>query len=129
MWIIDQIKKHYAKKAIAKRMPRILKKNFGKHKRYTKKQIDKAITSVGIDCRYAGYAYAMYMSRAEFNKIKHESSDYDAFRFEIGNSYFGGNSDFTIHDAIDNSSHSSGIFGGSDGFDSGGDCSGGDSDQ
>ncbi len=128
MWIIDRIKKHYAKKAVARKLPRILKKKYGRHKRYSKEQIDTACFIVGIECAYTDYAYAMYTSRPVFNKIRQEDTDYDTLRNEIADSYFEGNSGFTIHDALDGASHDGGFFGGSDSIDSGGTDSGGDSD-
>ncbi|MFW6241813.1 MAG: DUF6559 family protein [Thermodesulfobacteriota bacterium] len=75
MWIVDLIKRRKAKKAIARKCPRILKKKYGKHKRYNKKQIDSVCSVAKIDSAYMHYAYDIFMPKSEFMKIQQENFD------------------------------------------------------
>ena len=128
MWPIDRIKRHFAKKTIARRLPGVLKKNYGRHKRYTKKQIDSACGVFGVEGIYFHYAYAMYMSRSKFDELCGDQWHYDALRNEIAVSYFHGDSSFTFHDALDAASFGDGFAGDSGVSDADGDDSGMDSE-
>ena len=94
MWIIDWIKKCNAKKNIARKLPRILKKNYGRHKQYTKAQIDRACSSAKIPVAYNQYAHAMYMSRERFRENCGDEATYDSLRSEMAESFYDGNTGF-----------------------------------
>lgn len=58
----------------------------------------------GFDNSFIEYAYAMFMSRADFGGLKHKNGDledYDTLREEIAKSFFSGNTAFTIHDLLE----------------------------
>lgn len=61
MGIIDRIKKHYVIKAYVKKLPRVLKKKYGKHKLYSEKQVKSAIRWSGLNESYIDYGLAMYI--------------------------------------------------------------------
>lgn len=107
MKMIEFFQKWRAIKSYVKVLPPILKKKYGKHKRYTERQVRKAVMETGLNQKYMDFALAMYISRQEFENLKKErevSCDYDEARQEIAEDFFGGSIDFTIHDALDGSS-------------------------
>ena len=109
----------------------LLKTRYGRHKRYTEKQVRSAVEEAGLNRKYMDYALAMYMSRHDFEALKQRtalSSDYDSTRREIAHSRFEGRSSFTIHDALDAANTSSGFFSGGGFHDAGGDHGDYDSD-
>jgi hypothetical protein len=63
-----------------------------------------SIQQAGFDSSFIEYAYAMFMSRAEFEGIKHKNKDfedYDTLRKKLAKSFFGGNTSFSIHDVLE----------------------------
>ena len=127
MKIIEKLHKRRALNSYVKVLPVLLKKKYGKHKRYTEKQVRKAAELAGLNEKYLNYALAMYVSRGEFealNKVRGLSCEYEEIRQEVANRFFGGDTKFTIHDAVDAARTFSDSFGG------GGDFNGGfDSDS
>ena len=132
MGLINRIKKHYAVKSYVLKLPGILKKNYGKHKKYNESQVRKAIQKANLNCDYIAYAMAMYISKNEFESLLKKNTlngDYDVLRHEVADSFFDGKANFTIHDVLDASTQGDGMSGGLDGFDGGSmDASDGDSD-
>lgn len=132
MKILEHFKKQRALKTYVKVLPPLLKKRYGKHKRYTEGQVRKTAEAAGLNNKYIDFAYAMYMSRREFETFTSDqglSCSYEECRKTIADDYFHGNASFTIHDALDSANTSSGFFGSGSGTDVGG-CSdhGGDAD-
>lgn len=122
MKLLNRIKKYFAIKSYSKKLPPILKKRYGKHKHYSKPQIKSSIEYCGLSEDYTDYAYAMHMSRKKYNEmreIKNDSDDFDLLRKEIADSCFDGNSNFTIHDALDFAAKSGSIFSTESNFDNG----------
>jgi hypothetical protein len=102
--LFNWIKKRAATKSYARQLPLLLKKRYGKHKRYSEEEIRTSIQLGSFDNSFIQYAYAMFMSRTEFEGLKYkdkELEDYDALREEIAKSFFSGNKSFTIHDALE----------------------------
>jgi Family of unknown function (DUF6559) len=101
--LINWIKKRATIKSYVKQLPLFLKKRYGKHKRYSEEEIRTSIQLGGFDNSFVEYAYAIFMSRNEFGGLKHKNKDledYDTLRKEIANSFFSGDTSFTIHDVL-----------------------------
>jgi hypothetical protein len=137
-WLIKYIESSRKRRAIrsyARRLPRLLAKDYGHSERYTPQQVRRTIERSGMNMDFSCYGIAMFSGREDFNQF-HQSSgencDYDIMRGEIAATHFNGNSDFTIADMSnafhDSGSHMSdgGHHGG--GGDSGGSDSGGGGD-
>ena len=98
------IKKRTALKSYARQLPLFLKQKYGRHKRYSEQEIRTSIQQAGFDNSFIEYAYAMFMSRAEFEGLKHKNKnlqDYDTLRKKLAKSFFGGNTSFSIHDVLE----------------------------
>lgn len=106
-----------------------VKKLYGKNQHYTKAKVDKAIRETRCSTSDACYAYAIFVSSGEFDRIHRvngEHCDYDTMRQEICNICFKGESSFSATELVDNAYSESGFFsgfGGDAGF-SGGDAGG-----
>ena len=101
--LINWFKKRATLKSYVKQLPLLLKKRFGKHKKYSEEEIRTSIQMAGFDNSFIEYAYAIFMSRNEFGGLKlkdKDFEDYDKLREEIAKSFFSGNTSFTIHDML-----------------------------
>ena len=122
MDFIRNIGKKRAIKSYIKKLPSLLRKDYGRPKAYTPMQVRRSVERGGLSVAYACYGIAMFSSRHDFDQYHKEigeTCDYDAMRCEIGNSYFNGNANFSVTEVTTTSSD----FGG--GIDVGG-YSGGD---
>jgi hypothetical protein len=102
--LINWIKKRTTLKSYVKQLPLFLKQKYGKHKRYSEEEIRTSIQLSDFDNSYIEYAYAMFMSRTEFEGLKHKNKDledYDTLRKRIAKSFFSGNTSFSIHDVLE----------------------------
>lgn len=101
--MFNWIKKRTTLKSYARQLPLFLKKRCGRHKRYSAEEIRTSIQTAGFDKSFIEYAYAIFMSRAEFGGLKQKNQDfedYDTLRKKIAKSFFSGNTSFTIHDVL-----------------------------
>ena len=120
-------------KRFANKLPRELRRLYGKYEFYTKGQVDRAVKNRfrvgsfgGVAVTDVCYAYAMFCSPEEFERIHDETGEicnYESMREEISETCFSGSSGFSVGDL---STYSSGAFSGdgSSGFsgsDGGGD--------
>jgi hypothetical protein len=120
MRIVEKFRKRRAIKAFVRVLSPLLKKRYGKHKRYTEGQVKKTVEAARLDQRYIDYACAMYMNRRTFEEmtnLKGITLDYDEVRQEVADDHFNGNAGFTIHDTLDAARTSHGFFGGDSAFD------------
>jgi hypothetical protein len=102
--LFNWIKKRTTIKSYARQLPLFLKQKYGKHKRYSEEEIKTSIQLAGFDNSFIEYAYAMFMSRTEFEGLKHKNNDlgdYDTLREKIAKSFFSGNTSFSIHDVLE----------------------------
>ena len=102
--MLNWIKKRTTLKSYARQLPLFLKKRYGKHKRYSAEEVRRSIQKAGFDNSFIEYAYAIFMSRTEFEGLKQKNQDiedYDTLRKKIAKSFFSGNTFFTIHDVLE----------------------------
>lgn len=120
----------------ARKLPDELKALYGQQNHYSKAQVDRALTRKGFRKQDTTaststsdycYAYAMYCSHDEFDRIHAEAGehcDYGTMRTDISQTCFSSTDDFTFRDvetyAADSSSDSGSWW------DGGGDSGGGD---
>ncbi len=115
MKLWERFAKRRAIRSYVQVLPRLLKKRYGRHKKYTREQVQKTVAQAGLNREYIYYAIAMYATRKEFETLQKDAAnplDYGEARKEIADSHFDGNEGFTIQDALDASAASSGFFGG-----------------
>jgi hypothetical protein len=120
-------RKRRAIRCYARRLPRLLAKDYGYSKTYTPQQIRKTIERSGMNTDYSCYGVAMFSGREDFNEYHREIDeyyDYDAMRRHVAEWYFDGNADFTISD-ISAAFYDDGADGGLGGDSGSGDGGGG----
>ncbi len=132
-------------KKFAKKLPLVLQEMYGNQKYYTQAQVDSAIKRKKLDWNttsiaYYCYAYAMYCSRDEFNRIHDEAGEkcnYQEMRQDVCDTFSFSSNDFPFSSLlIEASLPRLGIFGSdlgggnnfSDGTDGGGSDGGGGGD-
>jgi len=112
-------------KKYVKKLPHDLKENYAYQKYYSKEQVDaslkrkRLVGGGGVAVTDNCYAYAMFCSPEEFNKIHEgtgEECDYEGMRSEISDTMFNSAPDFCFSTLLVESSNSeSGSFIGSGG--------------
>jgi hypothetical protein len=129
MFFIDYFRSLAKRRAIrsyARRLPRLLAKDYGHSKSYTPQQVRRTIERYRLNSNYSCYGVAMFSDRDDFTAFHQQigqSCDYDVMQGEIADLHFQGNSDFTTTD-VSACSDAGGGHGG-DGHSSGGDGGGG----
>ena len=104
---LRSLRKRRAIRNYARRLPRLLARDYGFSRSYSARQVRRTIEHSGLDAGFSCYGVAMFSDRDEFNQFHHEigeTCDYDAMRAEIADSHFQGNADFTISDVFASSS-------------------------
>lgn len=107
----------------------LLRKDYGKAKKYKPKQVARTIERAGLNTAYACYAICMFSKKSDFNQYHDEADeicDYDSMRSLVAQNHFNGYCDFSMHDITSVSASYGGNFG-ADGL-SGGDGSIGNGD-
>jgi hypothetical protein len=102
MGLWERFRARRAIKAYARRLPRLLHKDYGGSDAYTPAQVQRTIERYGLDRRHYSYAFAMFCNRENFDEFRTQFSPsvgYDEIREEIAFQYFVGASfamsDFT----------------------------------
>ena len=121
-------------KQYARKLPAELTALYGKQPYYSKGQVDRALTRQRLNRSNNGtisdncYAYAMYCSPQEFQRIHDEAGEschYDTLRTEIAETCFSSTSDFSFTDVDAFATESSSSADSSSGDSGGGDGGGG----
>jgi hypothetical protein len=120
-------------KQYARKLPAELTVLYGQQPYYSKVQVDRALTRQRLNRNASGisdncYAYAMYCSPQEFQRIHDEAGEncnYDTMRAEITETCFSGADDFSFTDVDSYATESSSDSGDSGSGDSGGGDGGG----
>ena len=120
MGLFERFKARRAIKAYARRLPRLLQKDYGGSDAYTPAQVRKTIERHGLDSTHYSYAIAMFSDRDDFDQFHSqfsESVSYDEIRSEIAHHHFGGDVTFSMSDMSSDSfgadgAHHAGDFGG-----------------
>ena len=81
-------------------LPPLLKKSYGRHRRYTKEQVDAAIRRGRLDDGFAHFAYAVYCPRGlSPEDMSHACTD--DLRHELAGQFFHGDTQFNATDFED----------------------------
>jgi hypothetical protein len=125
MAILVKLRKRWAIRGYARKLPRMLRQDYGFSRSYTPLQINRTIERNRLNVEHASYAVAMFSDEESFARYQpgvDAPREYEAMRTEIADTYFEGNIDFTVRDITD-------TFGGGahDGGGHGHDGGGGDS--
>ncbi|BFM51276.1 DUF6559 family protein [Marinomonas sp. THO17] len=110
-----------------KKLPSLLEKDYGKAKYYTPMEIRSTIVSNNLCVEDLRFAIAIFSNQKNFESYHQEigeNCDYESMRKEIGDTFFNGNSQFSVLDFSYVSFDFGGDFDGGAGF-SGGDFDGG----
>jgi len=87
----------------ARRLPKLLAKDYGASQTYTPAQVRSTIERHGLDPEYSCYGIAMFTTRESFESfhaLNGEQCNYDDMRSEIAADHFGGNIDFSSGDVL-----------------------------
>ncbi len=101
---IRSFAKRRAIRSYARRLPRVLAKNYGFSKTYTPQQVRKTVERLKLNAKHSDYAVAMFSDRDDFNHYQRETGTdykYDSMRVEVADWYFAGDVDFTVSDILD----------------------------
>jgi hypothetical protein len=127
------MRKRRAIRGYVRKLPRMLRADYGFSHNYTPHQVRATIDRNGLNQYYSCYAISMFSDRTDFAQY-HESTgetcDYDMMRAEVATSHFHGDVSFTVSDimhAIPDPVHDAGggWHGGADGHGGQGDSGGG----
>jgi hypothetical protein len=102
--MFEKIRKYFALKSCINKLGPLLAKRYGKSKTYTPGQVETTSGVIGIDNKYLFYGYAMYCGQDMFYeqaKEANEEFDFEALRLEVGDKFFGGDSNFSTNDNHD----------------------------
>lgn len=101
MNFLGGLRKRRAIRAYARKLPRMLRADYGFARTYTPHQIKATIERNGLDRDHAAYAVAMFSGPDGFVPFDADSSEhynYEAMRTEVAFFLFDGNSAFNITD-------------------------------
>ncbi len=101
--MFERIKKYVALKSYINKLGPLLKARYGKLKSYTPKQIKKTISIYGINDYYIGYAYAMFIEKQSLYQNPKEIEgefDFKSLKQEVGDKFFGGDTNFTANEML-----------------------------
>jgi len=93
MIMLERWRRRRAIGAYVRRLPRLLRRDYGASAWYTPAQVMRTIERHGLNRVYAPHAAAMFSERAAFflhYRDSNESYDYDRLRIDIDMSWFGG---------------------------------------
>ena len=120
---LDNWRRGRAIKSYARRLPRLLVKDYGGSEAYTPAQICASIRRHRLSPGFESYAVAMFSDRERFERFRIERSEprnYDEMRGQVALTYFGGDSDFAAMDFLADSGFAEGGASGQETGDVGG---------
>ena len=97
MGLFSTFRKNRAIKTYLRKLPFLLKKDYGNSKEYTPMQVKRTAERYGLGTIYICYGIAMFSGRTPFDVYHQEtgeSCDFDVMRTELGDNYFDGNANF-----------------------------------
>jgi len=98
-------------KDYARRLPRLLVKDYGGSNAYNPAQIRASIRRHGLNPHFEGYAVAMFSDRERFEQFRAgqaEMRDYDEMRGQAALAHFGADSDFNALNFLSDSGFAEG---------------------
>ncbi len=112
MNFVAALRKRWAIRSYVRKLPRLLRRDYGAAPRYTPAQIRKTIERYDLNQDYSCYAISMFSDRTGFDFYHQsigESCDYDSMRAEVASAHFQGDASFTVSQicevSIDGSHH------------------------
>ena len=90
-------RKNRAIKRYLRKLPALLKKDYGSSKEYTPMQVKRTAERYGLGVVYICYGIAMFSGRIPFDVYHQETGEecnFESMRMELGDNYFHGNSNF-----------------------------------
>jgi hypothetical protein len=129
MGLLERFRTRRAIKLYARRLPRLLQKDYGGSDAYTPTQVQKTIERYKLDARHSVYAIAMFCDRDKLAELQSQfraGVSFDEARGEISSQCFGGSVGFSARDFLsDSCGADGGLHSGDSGhFDAGGGDSG-----
>jgi hypothetical protein len=88
-------------RSYARRLPRLLIRDYGYSRTYTPQQVRRTVERSGLSVAHSCYAIAMFSDRDGFDHFHREIGehcDYDVMRAEIADWQFNSNVDFSVSD-------------------------------
>ena len=104
MKFLETVRRRRAIRSYARKLPGLLRRDYGIASFYTPAQINKTIERSGLNNRYSRHAISMFADRAGFNRYHEtigEPGDYDETRSEVAQTQFHGNVNFTVSEIMD----------------------------
>jgi hypothetical protein len=123
MRFLGGLRKRGAIRGYARKLPRMLRTDYGFSHSYTPQQVRATIERYGLNHDHSVYALAMFSGPegfAQFHESTGERYNYEAMRDAVALYYFNGNTNFTVSDimhAFPDAAYDTGGSGWSDGAD------------
>lgn len=115
MQLLENVRRRFAIKKYARKMPPLLRKRYGKSVTYTHGQIRSTAEVARLPAAYLYYGYVMFMTKEAFDQLPAEigvDCDYAAMKQTVADICFDGDSSFTGLDVIEHAGPSAASFGG-----------------
>jgi len=104
MRFVKALRKRWVTRDYARKLPKMLAKDYGFSRSYTPGQVKSTIERYGLNNHYSGYAISMFSDRPaceHYYRGLGETWNYDAVRAEVAAVLFDGNPHFTLLDIIE----------------------------
>ena len=100
----DRLRRRRAIKAYARKLPLVLRKDYGASPSYTPAQVKRSVERAGLNTEHLSFALCMFSDCQEFNRYhtalgSANVCDYHLMRAEVGHTCFEGR-DFSIADMV-----------------------------
>lgn len=126
MSFLGEWRKRRAIRFYVRKLPRMLRSDYGFSRTYTPRQVVATIERNGLNRDHAAYAIATFSDPAgfvQFQESDGEHYNYEAMREDVAFNYFNGNTNFTVSDvmhAFPDTAYNAGAGGWHDGADGNG---------
>jgi len=104
MAFLEALRKRRVTRDYARRLPKLLAKDYGFALSYSPRQVRSTIERYGLNSDYSCYAISMFSDRVAFEQYHNglgENCAYDTMRAEVAAAHFNGNAHFTMSDMLD----------------------------
>jgi hypothetical protein len=115
MNFLTALRKRRVTRDYARKLPRLLAKDYGFSQSYSPRQVRSTIERYRLNGDYSCYAISMFSDRPAFEQYHRELGEhcnYDEMRAEVAAAHFNGNSHFTMSHIVEAFPDSTHIGGG-----------------